>query len=42
MPMARAPEGMIIMLVEAMRLGTRTNRTLISTRGATAMFIWLR
>ena len=42
MPMARAPEGMIIMLVEEMSPGTRMNSTLMSTSGATATFMWWR
>ena len=42
MPMAMAPEGIIIKLVEDVREGTRINSRLIIIRGATATFMFLR
>lgn len=41
-PMAMAPLGRIIMLVEPVRLGTRINSRLIMPRGSMASFRWCR
>ena len=42
MPIAMAPEGIIIKLVEEVREGRKIKSRLMITRGATATFMFLR